>query len=238
MIDQLISLADAHRDADEYATGHYEWYGNACAIGCTIRDANIIGLTESIDTDDHAAIGEALGVSEFVMRLVDNIFEGIGNIRSAWPPRFLRAVKSRGSAPNLDERIMVRFCRQLADDAMEDQIKACAELNASLWQRRADGDDPTEKEWDAARQQANVAWHQADAAWLQADAAWLQAHVARHQADVAAWHQADVAAWRASAGLQADVAGLQASAARQYWSWAADMLCEEMSKTTRDVAPA
>ena len=36
MIDQLISLADAHRDADEYVAGHYEWRGAACAIGCTI----------------------------------------------------------------------------------------------------------------------------------------------------------------------------------------------------------
>ena len=210
MIDQLISLADAHRDADEYAKGHYEWHGTACAIGCTIHDANIIGLTESIDTDDHAAIGNALGVGEFVMRMVDNIFEGIGNIRSAWPPRFLRAVKSRGSAPNLDERIMVRFCRQLADDAMEDQNKACAELNASLWQRRADGDDPTAAEWDAAWQQASVARNQAHAAWLQARAAWLQAR--------AAWQQAS------AAQLQADVAG------RQYWEWAADMLCEELAK--------
>jgi len=203
MIDQLISLADAHRDADEYATGHYEWRGAACAIGCTIHDANIIGLTQGISPDDHAAIGAALGVSEFVMRLVDHIFEGIGNIRSAWPPRFLRAVKSRGSAPNLDERIMVRFCRQLADDAMEDQNKACAELNASLWQRRADGDDPTAAEWDAARRQASAARYQAHAAWLQADAARHQAHAARHQAH---------------------------AAGRQYWEWAADMLCEELAK--------
>ena len=102
MIDQLISLADAHRDADEYATGHYEWRGAACAIGCTIHDADIIGLTQGISPDDHAAIGEALGVSEFVMRLVDHIFEASGDIRPAWTPRFLRAVKSRGSASNLD----------------------------------------------------------------------------------------------------------------------------------------
>ena len=111
---------------------------------------------------------------------------------------------------------------------MGDQIKACAELNAALWRRRADGDDPTAAEWDAAWQQASVAKrHQAGAAWQQADvagAAWLQADVAQHQAD-AAQLQAS-AAW-----LQAHAARLQAHAAcQQFWSWAAEMLCEELSK--------
>ena len=228
----LVKLAEAHQAADEYIEGQYGWDGGACAIGCTILDARNVGLLpKQTAPNDHHAL-EVLGVPELAWRLCDAVFEGLPDAdRPAWTPKFLRAIRPDADYTNLPSRIMVRLAERLAADALSDDNRKCAELNASLYRRRAAGDEPLESEWDAASQQADAAWQQAYAArqqayaaWHQADAASQQADAARQQAD-AAWQQAD-AAWQ-----QAYAARQQADAARHpFWSWCGEMLLEELAQ--------
>lgn len=206
LLEKLIPLAEAHQAADEYVAGRYEWNGGACAVGCTIRDAIKLDYLPAATTkpDDHAKIADATGLPEMLWRLADNIFEGLPrDERPAWTPRFLKAAAACQSAESVPARIMARLADRLAGDAMREDVKAAARTVAALWRRRADGDDPAESEWNAAWQQANAAWQQAYAAMLQADAARVQAY--------AAWQQAD-------------------AAARQFWTWCANVVIEELSR--------
>ena len=214
---KLIELADAHQQADEYRSGHYDWNGGACAVGCTIRDAQALGLVPAtVLPHDHAALAACTNIPEMVWRLVDHTFEGLPkDYQAGWPPRFFRAVRAGSDYTNLPARIMARCARKLAEDAP--QLRELCLVVASLWDRRATGDEPTPAEWAQVEQQAYAAWVQAYAAWRQAYAAREQAYAAREQAD-AAREQAD-AAWE------------QAYAARHdFWRWCADMLCEELAK--------
>ena len=99
--------------------------------------------------------------------------------------------------------------------------------------------DAARQQADAAMQQAGAAWYQAYSAWYQAysarqqaKAAWYQAYAARQQQAYAARQQADAAMQQAKAARhQADAMGPQAhttSAWQQWWSWCADMVCEEL----------
>jgi len=236
ILDQLIPLADAHQQADEYVSGTY-WeqlngHGRGCAVGCTIHDAVAIGvLPAGTQHDNHADIAEATGIPEMLWRLADHIFEELSDAdRPGWTPRFLRAASQCKCCDRVPARVMGRLARRLADDAIRDDVRDSATLVASLWERRGRGDDPAESEWDAAWKQAYAAWKQAYAARKQAYAARKQAHAAWKQADAAreqayaAWKQAH-AAWE-----QADAAREQAYAAReQFWQWCADVVCEELA---------
>lgn len=94
---QLVTLADAHREADEYRAGTYQWtHGGACSIGCTILDAVKIGvLPKGTKRDSHKSLATVLGVPEQLTCLQDAIFEGLPDgARRDWTPRFLRAVAS------------------------------------------------------------------------------------------------------------------------------------------------
>ncbi len=228
---RLIQLSDAHQKADEYKSGTYSWKNGACAIGCAIRDCKSEGLIpRNVDPGDHAALAKATGIPEMVLRLEDNVFEGLAaGERPSWPPRFWRAVNPSADYTHLPARIMARLADRLAVDAINADVRESATAVSNLWRRRAAGDEPSEAEWkaveqqayaasqqaDAARQQAYAASQQADAARQQADAAWQQAYAARQQA-YAAWQQADAARQQADAAWQqADAASQQADAAWQ-----------------------
>jgi hypothetical protein len=216
VLKKLIPLADAHQAADEYISGDYWLRGKGCAVGCTVHDAKALKfLPKNCDAGDHAALAAATGVPEMLWILADNIFEGLAETeRSAWTPRFLRAAKSCKKIDSVPARVTARLAERLAEDATREDVRAACRLNAGLWDRRADGNDPSDEEWDAARQQAYAARQQADAARQQAYAARQQAY--------AAWQQADAACQQADAACkQADAACQQADAARQqaYAAW-------------------
>lgn len=222
VLEQLIPLADAHREADQYRARYY-WRGNGdgtgCAVGCSIHDAVKLGiLPDGTDHGDHQAVSRATGMPEMLWRLADHIFEGLdSDSRPAWTPRFLRSASKCTNFEHVPSRIMARFAERLAEDAIRDDVKQVCQKVAALWRRRAAGEDPPDSEWGAAWHQAKVAWHQADDAREQAKVAWHQAKAAWHQAD-AAWHQADAARE-------------QAYAARwNFWSWCADVVCDELLK--------
>ena len=134
ILDQLIPLADAHQAADEYAAGHYDWRGNACAIGCTIRDAIQIGvLPENTDSADHAALAEHTPVPEWAWYLLDRIFEGLpGDRRIAWPPAFLRAAQSCEDWPLVLAGFLWRIMDRIGGEH--------AERSRDLWARVLDGE--------------------------------------------------------------------------------------------------
>ena len=170
VLKRLIPLADRHQKADEYRAGHY-WQGNGsgtgCAVGCTIHDAIKLGvLPQATSHESHASIAKATGLPEMVWRLADNIFEGLPeDDRPAWTPRLLRAAAKCKNLERVPALIMTRLAERLAADAIRDDVKAVTLVVAGLWRRRANGDEPDAKEWDAAWQQAYAARQQADAAW-------------------------------------------------------------------------
>jgi hypothetical protein len=232
VIEKLIPLADAHQAADEYIAGTY-WdaaENKGCTVGCTVEDAKRLGILNGVTHDNHAALARATDVPEMLWRLADHIFEGLPDSdRPGWTPRFLRAVRDAQDLANAPARIMSRLALRLAEDAMRPDVADVCRVASQLWLRRSCRDGPTEKEWDAAKQQADAAWHQAYAAKQRAGAAKQRAYAARQTADAAkqqayaawqqayaAWHQAD-AAWQQAyaARQQAYAAKQQADAARQ-----------------------
>ena len=206
VIEKLIKLADAHQQADEYVAGRY-WDADrhrGCSVGCTVEDAKRLGVLNGVSHDDHAALARVTGLPELAWRLADTVFEGLpSNLRPGWTPRFLRAAVPGADYSRWPARIMARLGEKLAEASIRDDVRQVALTTAGLWTRRANGDEPSEKEWIAAWEQAYAAWEQAYAAWEQADAAWGQAD--------AAWEQAD-------------------AACEQWIQWLADVVCDELAK--------
>ena len=188
ILQQLIPLAEAHQQADDYVAGSYgdPKEPKACAIGCTINDARRLGrlgVLNGVTNSDHAAIAAATGVPEAAWRLLDRCFESMPEAeRSALPPRFLRSAAAGANLASVPARISARLMRRLEADALDGAVRSVAALVASLYERRGRGDEPSKGEWDAARQQAYAAEQQAYAA------------------------------------------------GQQWWSWCADMLCEELAR--------
>ena len=71
----------AHIEADELIRGQGWEEGKGCAVGCTF------------DAYDHTRGPVEIGMPEWLMRLIDVIFEGVSEERSIlWPEQFLEAV--------------------------------------------------------------------------------------------------------------------------------------------------
>jgi hypothetical protein len=227
---RLIELADEHKDKDQYVQGFGYWQnGKGCSVGCTIADAKCEGLCNGVAYDDHKALAGILGVTEFITRLQDNIFEGLpAEDAMAWTGRLLRSIKPGTDYASVSTRMSIAMLRDpeigLCHTAILDSVKTVAHAIAALYERRFNRDEPKDEEWHAAWQQAYAARQQAYAAWQQAYAARQQADAARQQA-YAAWQQA-YAAWQ-----QAYAARQQADAARQrFWLRAADLLIDAMNQ--------
>src|ERR1700753_4283621 len=93
---QLIALADAHQAADEYQAGHCDWRGGACSIGCTLRDAEKIGLIKNVHLGNHEVWGKCSGIGEPMAHLQDRIFEWLsetGGDAAGFTPKVLRAIR-------------------------------------------------------------------------------------------------------------------------------------------------
>jgi len=166
-IEKLISLADAHARADEYISGTYaRENGNfrGCSIGCTIRDAKIIGvLPSSTDYGDHKAVADLLfGGCEQLAYLQDAIFEGLPEKdRSEWTPKLLRAV---AKAPkNTDwKRIWHRWTAWLMTDLLEisdlpEDVQQAIWSVHDLHQSSSEGLIVTDDDWSEAAWAAEAA---------------------------------------------------------------------------------
>jgi len=65
--EKYVNRLQAHAEADEFIKGQYWENGKGCAVGCTIHSSQ------------HDAYETELGIPEWLARLEDSIFEGLGN---------------------------------------------------------------------------------------------------------------------------------------------------------------
>jgi hypothetical protein len=224
---RIVTCALKHEEKDGlmFRQGAYEARnGNIahCSIGCVRFE---LGLNATVG--NHGELVEPTGVPEVILRLSDNVFEGLEESESiVWTRRLWAAIPENTNLVPRSNEIIARLMDMLAKDAIRDDTRAAAQAIAVLYRRRRDGDEPSDDEWKAAEHQAYAAWQQTYAARPQADAAWQQADAARQQAD-AAWQQAD------AARQQADAAWQQADAARQqFWSRVADIMVDVLQNWT------
>lgn len=108
-----------HREADQIVKGTYgtgrgaDWRG--CAVGCSVRSLNI-RLGRDYSTWDYSAYERELGISQWLARLEDIIFEGLPlNKAVLWPEQFTEAVPV---GVNL-EPVRPRFCAFLMQENIE-----------------------------------------------------------------------------------------------------------------------
>ncbi len=170
----LAELAE-HRAADEIIRGTY-WDGHrGCAVGCLTHDEN----------GGHGQFPTRWGVPIVIARLIDSIFEGLPvDVALDWPARIMGALPVGADLtmvwPHFAVWLLVDpdhgVVRHARTTKAADSIRAVA----ALYQRRCDGDEPTEKEWRASAAAA------AAAAAVDADAASAAAaarKARRRQAD-------------------------------------------------------
>ena len=164
----------AHRAADEIIQGQ-GWDGSkGCAIGCTLN------------AYDHEAYERELGVPMVLAHLIDAIHEGLPlSAAKDWPARVLAAVPTQVDLSMVWPRFAIWLLT--VECASESGTRV-----AALYQRRIDGDEPTDQQWDAwaawdarAASAARAAW----AAWAAsaARAAWAASAARDASAARAAW---------------------------------------------------
>ena len=134
---QLVTLADAHREADEYVAQQYEWDNGACAVGCTIRDAVMIGVLPNLTRpDNHKSLALALGVPEELAHLEDAIFEGLPAVA---PIRMnLQIAAEVGARRRVGLARRHRRGGGRAAEKMRSQAAAAQDVVAGLFLRRLD----------------------------------------------------------------------------------------------------
>lgn len=164
---RLVALAKGHQKSDEYIRGTY-WDKDekkGCAVGCTIADAKREGILNGVDYGDHEALATALGCTRYMTLMIDHIFEGLGQDDAVkWTPKFLASLKVNIDYSSMETRMAIALLTDkeigLAEIATREDVRAVAKLTADLYKRRLAGDEPTDAEWDAARQQAYAARQQ------------------------------------------------------------------------------
>jgi hypothetical protein len=170
-IDDLIEMADAHAEADEYLAGAY-WLadgGKGCSIGCTARDCGL-------EPNDHAGLAAVLGIEVRVCHVIDSVFEWLPIAeRSAWTPRVLRAARDGAGRRTgsvwlaFADRMLTRIIDRGARDRLAGGAPACVTVVRDLCRERVPADDPR---WAsagaAARAEAAARW--AAARWKKAAA--------------------------------------------------------------------
>ncbi len=209
----------AHRAADELVQGvGYEKRGDGtvrgCAIGC------------SLDAYDHSRFPVELGIPVEIAYLEDRLFERLPKkLALAWPERVLAAIPVGADLAGVWPRYLVWELRRGGNPGPH------AEAVARLYERRANGDDPTAAEWEAVRRDALAARDALDAlAALALDArAALDARDARDALAALAALAARAAdpvyvAARAAAQLRRDAGG-------DYWA------CRDAARAARLACP-
>lgn len=204
---KYINRVRAHREFDQLVKGCYWENGKGCAIGCTIHGSN------------HGTYEDELGIPESLARLEDAVFEGLPNGHSLmWPENFLEAIPVGADLSRVTPLFVVWLLTgdelgllRIAEPAGQASLRQVA----GLWQCRADGDEPSSQEWDAA---TDAAW---DAARAVATAASTDA------ARAASTDAATDAARAAAAAVTTDAA--RAVATDAAWDAAWDASWEKMA---------
>lgn len=115
----LVADMIAHAEADRLLAGTYAEDDDddgfrGCAVGCSIYTINRLTGTDC-DYGDHAALAQAIGVPEALLRLQDSVFEGLAQAqRKKWPESFYRAIPEGADLRPALNRILVRMLREIA----------------------------------------------------------------------------------------------------------------------------
>ena len=168
----FAEMARRHRDADMLVANTFKMIdGQACSIGCFCHD---YGLAP----DDFNGLSKITEYPEAAHRLQEAIFEGLPKEeRADWHVAFAeKAATVTDWQTVIDKTVLASLRIAEPHDTSKSKVVA---MVITLYERRLNGDNPSDAEWAAA-----WAWNAADAA--AADAA---ADAAVDAARAAAWVQ-------------------------------------------------
>ncbi len=206
--DKLISILEAHAEADNIVQGSYWEDGKGCAVGCTLHNYGV-------DTSDHSQYENIFGIPQVLAKLEDTIFEGLSVESSKhWPLLFANAVPVDTDISNVFPKFMMFILTDpehgVIKYAKTDRVREVVQNSSDLY-----------LSWpniDPARA-ASAAGDASAAAWAASAAAW--AARAAGDASAAAWaaRAAGAAAWAArAAGDAAGAAWTAGAAAGAAWT--------------------
>jgi hypothetical protein len=205
----FAEMARRYREADMLAAGAFEMVdGQACSIGCFCHD---YGLGPS----DFTGLSEKTGYPEAAHRLQEAIFEGLPKAeRADWHVAFADKAETVTDWQSvIDKTVLASLRIAEPHDTSEGKVVATV---IDLYERRLNGDNPSEADWDSARAAAYAAGAADAAAWARAagaaeaaaraaGTAWNAEAAARAAGTAwdAAWSAAWAAAWAAGAAADA-----------------------------------
>jgi len=137
---QLLAQLQAHHDSDQIVQGRYWENGKGCAVGCSIHGS------------DHYQYETQFGIPVGLAWIEDRLFEWLPNDKAkTWPIRFTNAIPEGADlAP-----AMWKFGVWLMESGLcQDTNHNVNELGLAfvvLFQKKADGKEPTEEEIARAR---------------------------------------------------------------------------------------
>jgi hypothetical protein len=194
--EQFVSEMKMHQKMDNFKSGTYgEGIGTkACAIGCGVQSiARIEGL-EILNFGDHALVAEKLGCPEWLIRLEDRIFEGVGKERQkTWPLEFAESLQEGTDTSKILIPMLI-FIVEFAREKTKNN-KTLAAIDGILSELRKEKID--KEKLMKARVKALAAADaavDADADDADAAAAYAAAYSAAYSADTAAAYSAAYAA--------------------------------------------
>ena len=181
---KYLSRLKAHAKADEIQHGYYWENGKGCAVGCTIH------------SNSHKAYEKELGLPEWLARLEDRLFEGMGNGEAKkFPIQFLSSipvgmenfdlVKWKFSAFLMKENIKRVEGLKITKDLKEQVVSAIQgvltvhenAIDSGVWNGSAadsaadSADSAADSAYSAARLAYSAARLAADSAYSAADSA-------------------------------------------------------------------
>jgi len=228
---EMMKALKWHQKQDNFVKGSYWDNGKGCAVGCSLES---VARIKSIDLDKgyHKNYETHLGVPEWLARVEDRLFEGIGKDRSkVWPVEFMEAINV---GADLD-KIKLPFLAMIVESSIQYvDVKKFPELKSLMNQLHTmlDMGLTDNKDYLTIRDKIYTARRAADADAAADAAAYAayaaDAYAAADAADAyAAADAADAYAAADAADADADAAAYAAYAARRAkYEYFADKLLE------------
>ena len=159
---KYLNRIEQHRIHDEIVQGYYWENGKGCAVGCILHSSY------------HKAAESEIGIPEWLMRLIDGIFEQLQNGDAKnFPVEFLSAIPLGADISPVRDQFLAWLMEDekygLAHTVRDDEIKALA---AEVGKRLRTGEGVTGKQAEALTKKLTAAWDAWDAwdAWAARDA--------------------------------------------------------------------
>ena len=239
--DRVVRAAEDHREADRFVQGEYlaigdgEWRG--CSVGCTVAPLLVAerGTTywrlEATFTSWHEEEARILGIPEWLARVQDTIFEGLGDDHTEWTPRLLSAIPVGVSHEALGA-VRDEWLR----DLLHDPDRGAVSAGARSLRRAGQNDSASDLERITRETPLGEVRRRCYAAAYDATYACAAAYDATYACDAAV----GVTDTDAAASIAADYAANAANAAAvhaddaAWWTWAGDRLIHRLTDTGAD----